>query len=631
VRRNRTLRFVAVAGVFVLLAQGCSPSHKRVVRADATPRGGTLHVSIPRDTSVISSVKPPFPPFDPQIEYSYDSWELYRCCLLRTLLSYSGQTTAEGGAELRPDLAVALPDVSADGLAWTFTLKPDIHYSPPLANTVVTSQDFIRAISRMAKVGGHAYGPLYFAIIRGYADYAEGKSDSISGLEAPDPRTLLIRLTRPAGDLGSRMVMAGTAPIPPLAADPSAPFGVATGHDKEGYGHYLVPTGPYMIEGTDKLDFTKSPAEQPKLSGLSPGHSITLVRNPSWVAATDDLRKGYVDRIEVRFAEGDRTDVSKLATTGASDVDLSTGPGEATLVALAQKVRSDPSLGAVHVASADFVRYVSMNLAVPPFDDLHVRRALNFVVDKRRILDLRGGSLSGSIAGHTAFDSMEDNVLLSYNPFATKNDAGDLARAKAEMAQSAYDRNKDGVCDSAGCRNVVGVVDDFGVFPAIAKELAREIAPLGIKIKVKVSGSAFDEISDPKTHTALALSPGWGKDYINVSNFFLPLFSRDALGGPNYSLIGASSAQLREWRYTVSSTPSLDDRIEYCLRLVGPVQLRCWATLDQYVTEQVVPWVPLMFSSNIVVTSPRVVAFSHDQYAIEPSLDRIALKPGSVS
>jgi hypothetical protein len=154
---------------------------------------------------------------------------------------------------------------------------------------------------------------------------------------------------------------------------------------------------------------------------------------------------------------------------------------------------------------------------------------------------------------------------------------------------------------------------------------------LGIHINVKAGdpGAVFQQISDPKTHAAIALTLGWGKDYLNASNFILPLFSKEQLGGPNHSLLGATPDQLRGWGYTVTSTPSIDDRIQYCLRLVGQDQISCWSSLDQYLTEQVVPWVPLFFETNIVITSPRVVAFSYDQYAIQPSLDRIALKPAS--
>src|SRR5205085_12217602 len=87
---------------------------------------------------------------DPQIEgIGYMSYELERCCLLRTLLSYNGKPTSEGGAVLRPDLADGLPTISDNGLAWTFRLKRGIHYAPPLQDTEITSGDFVRSIERL--------------------------------------------------------------------------------------------------------------------------------------------------------------------------------------------------------------------------------------------------------------------------------------------------------------------------------------------------------------------------------------------------------------------------------------------------------------------------------------------------
>ncbi len=44
-----------------------------------------------------------------------------RCCLARTLVTYPGETTIDGGTVLMPDLAEAMPAVSRDGLTWTFT------------------------------------------------------------------------------------------------------------------------------------------------------------------------------------------------------------------------------------------------------------------------------------------------------------------------------------------------------------------------------------------------------------------------------------------------------------------------------------------------------------------------------
>ena len=73
----------------------------------ATPVGGTLKLALQSDVQKA---------FDPQNEYYGVAWAFDRCCLLRTLLSYNGKTTAERGAEVQPDLASALPEQSADGL-----------------------------------------------------------------------------------------------------------------------------------------------------------------------------------------------------------------------------------------------------------------------------------------------------------------------------------------------------------------------------------------------------------------------------------------------------------------------------------------------------------------------------------
>lgn len=614
----------------------CSAGKKPAAARDTNPRGGTLRVVEPRDISTISTEDPKSTALDPQMEYSYDSWELLRCCLLRTLLSHSGHPTDQGGANLQPDLAVKMPDVSADGMTWTFKIRRGIHYGPPLANVTVSAQDFVRALQREARIGKDFYS-FYFDPIRGFEDYASGKSDSISGLETPDAQTLVIHLTQPTGDLGYRLVLPGTAPIPPSPADPSSPFGVAAGHDESGYGKYLVSTGPYMVEGADKLNFSLPAKQQPSLLGLSPGKLITLVRNPSWSATADPLRAGYPDRIEIRFPEGDQTAIAKLATTGASDVDLDYQPPIRSTLALAASVRSSPTQGSVFVGSRDFVRYVSMNLAVPPFDDIHVRRAVNFAINKARIQALDGGPFAGTIAGHTAFDSMENNLLVAYNPFKTPGNTGSVDLARQEMAQSRYDKNHDGICDAAACKNIVGLTianPMLPLFVPIGEEIAHDLLPIGLGVRStpKNPGMVFGTLSDPKKHAALALTTGWGKDFLNASNFIVPLFSRDQIGkssGANYSLLGATPQELAGWGYSVHSVPSIDDRITQCLRIQGAGETQCWTTLDQYITERVVPWAPLLFESKVLILSTRVVAFSFDQFANLASLDRIALKPGS--
>jgi hypothetical protein len=54
--------------------------------------------------------------------------------------------------------------------------------------------------------------------------------------------------------------------------------------------------------------------------------------------------------------------------------------------------------------------------------------------------------------------------------------------------------------------------------------------------------------------------------------------------------------------------------------------VQCWADLDKYLMEQVVPWVPYLFDNNVVVVSSRITAFSFDQFAGVPAIDRIAVQ-----
>jgi hypothetical protein len=51
-----------------------------------------------------------------------------------------------------------------------------------------------------------------------------------------------------------------------------------------------------MIEGSEDLDLSVAAKDRLPISGYVPGHSLTLVRKPSWRNETDELRPAYVDR-----------------------------------------------------------------------------------------------------------------------------------------------------------------------------------------------------------------------------------------------------------------------------------------------------------------------------------------------
>jgi peptide/nickel transport system substrate-binding protein len=622
-RRSRVVWVVAF-GLAVSACSSASPGGTTSASTDTTPRGGTLRVAVP-DFMV-------FPPprgngladalVDPQQSAPIESLEILRCCLTRTLLAHRGLSTDRGGAELLPDLATGLPDVSADGLTWTFHMRAGLHYSPPLQATEITTPDIVRGLERTGRL---MQTPPYYSIIAGFDAYSNNRADSVSGLETPDPHTLVVHLTSPAGDLGERLTLPPASPIPPLPGHPEAAYGVATGHD-DGDSPFLVSSGPYMIEGIDKVDFTKPPAAQARASGYHAATpSVVLVRNPSWSSGVDGLRPAYVDRIVITGG-GTRDTVAASVDDGTADVVMLTMQPPQAPLAQIKAYQADPGKGRVDIGVADSVRSFTMNLAQPPFDDVHVRRAVNYAIDRPHLLDIFGGPVVGAVVGHMAIDSLEQDTLVNYSPYRGPAGHGDLDAAKREMALSPYDVNHAGVCGADACKHVTALTRS--PFGPITTEIAAELARIGIVLDVTEAsspGAFFQRLLDPTQHIAAGLIVAWGKDYLNASSYFYGQFAGSGAGQNGNALMGASAEQLRTWGYSVKSVPSIDDRITECFGLIGGDQLRCWTALDEYVTEKVVPAAPLFTDNQVNVVPKRVARFARDQAWNLPALDQVAL------
>jgi peptide/nickel transport system substrate-binding protein len=599
--------------------------------------GGTLEVVEPGKGAVFPNAYLALSTdFDPQRSYWGDAWELFRCCLLRTLMSYDVSPGTKRQAEVFPDLAERFPKVSADGLTWTFRLKSGLHYGPPLQNTPIVARDVIRALERMGDpkvvpqaTGGYAH---YYSVIRGFDDFRSGRAANISGLVAPDDRTLIIHLTRPAGDLPNLLAMPGAAPIPPNPFHPDAPDGVATGHRT--HGSYLVASGPYMLEGSQDLDFSVRPENQKPVTGFVPGKEVTLVRNPSWIRASDNLRGAYVDRIHVTIG-GTRQNAARTLATGRADLILES---LADFRPLYQRYLQDPArAGRVHLDTGNGLAFIGMNLATPPFDDVHIRRAVSYAIDRARLTQLTEQLKNtiwtpfSRVATHLAPDSMENGLLLQFNPYATPGGHGSVRLARREMARSRYDNDGDGVCDAPACRNIVAPSLDLVFDRAGVADVRRNLQAIGLDVRPQVIGLSefLAKMGDPRAHVRLYLGVIWQSDFPNGSTFFIPLLSSDALQSLNQSLVGASPAQLRTWGYHVTRVPSVDDRIARCETEVGHGQISCWAELDKFVTQDVVPWVPYDVSEVGYAVSKRVVRYAFDQFGLTPALDQLALAGGS--
>ena len=573
--------------------------------------GGTLKIALLSDVSAA---------FDPQKEYYTTTWGYYRCCLLRTLVSYPGEAGEDGGNELVPDLAEELPEVSEDGLTWTFKMKQGLKYAPPFQDTEIVAQDIIRALERTADPEASANGySFYYSIIEGFDDFSAGKAKEISGLNAPDDYTLEVTLTDPAGDLPFRMAMHATAPIPEGAAD---------GHTRD-YGRYLVASGPYMFEGSEDLDFSKPADKQEPVAGYQPGKSITLVRNPSYDPESDDFRGAYVDRIETTIG-GTEEDIANKVDAGEIHLNYDGVPPPQQL----RKYQTDPELkDQVHAYPSDAVRYISFNVAEPPFDDVNIRKAVNLAIDKEGMRRLRGGPLFGEIANHVILNTLQNDLLADFNPYPSEGNQGDADAAAEAVKASKYDEDGDGVCDAEECKQILAVTDEADPYPDQAALIQDNLEPLGIELDVKQfeRTTMYDKCLDPSAHTAICLGPGWGKDYPDASTFAEPLFGAAGLGPDaccNYSLVGADADYLKKYEYEVTEVPSVQDQIDECSPLTDTERIECWAEFDRYVSEEVVPWVPYLFDNNVDIVASDVVNYKFDQFSGGAALDQFGLAGG---
>ena len=616
-KRRQRLRLVGLALVVALVAAACGGGDDEggdEGQQATAERGGVLRTA-QVDLGLTNG-------FDPTGEYIATGLDLYQA-LLRTLMNYR-HVADEAGNETLPDLAAAPPEISSDGLKYTFKLKPGVKWAPPL-NRDVTSKDVAYAFQRINTASLVAqYGFYYYGTIKGMDGKGKSPAEKVSGIETPDDQTIIFNLDQPAGDFLYRVGMPAAAPVPEE---------VGKCFTKAGdYGRYVMSSGPYMIQGSEALDISSCDAMKP-ISGFDPSKEIKLVRNPNYDQNTDNLRANYVDGIHVQV-NTNLDDIFSKVEAGQLDTSFSDQPPKPVL----QRYLTDPAKKQyLHSNNGDRTSYITMNWATPPFDDVHVRKAVNWVIDKAAILQAWGGTTFGEIATHNIPPIVLGGKLTAeYNPYATPDNKGDEAKAKEEMKQSKYDSNKDGVCDASACKNLVMVNRNYGVYADSEPVVVSSLEKIGIQVKARAlaTSAAYTTIQTVKNMVPIALNAGWGKDYADAFTFALPLFdgrSIIATGNTNYPLLGLTPDKAKEFGIDYPSgaqIPSVDADIDACQKIPGdqPDQRNdCYANLDKKLMEEAVPWAPYLWVKTVTITAPSVTKWEFDQFSGYMSITQMAV------
>jgi peptide/nickel transport system substrate-binding protein len=601
-RRRRLLTAVVLAAAALTL-MGCfgGSNSKSTSSADATshgaPKGGILKLGVTQD-----------PGLDPQKD-NYQL-ELFWCCLSRTLLSYNLRPVDDGGLKLQPDLATKLPEISSDGLTYTLKLKRGVHYGPPFQDREVTAKDIVRGLQRGADPAVAAPNASSFSAVKGWTAAGKKPGSPISGVETPDAYTIVFHLTEPSARFEYALANPLASPLPP---------GAAEGHDKD-YNRYVVSTGPYMVAGSDKLDFSLPPSQQKPLSGYQPDRFIRLVRNPSYKSAPGDFRQANPDEIQFTIG-GTVQDIAQKITAGTLDA-MFVDPAPAQAV---RQYSTSPNLkDRLHVNPKPLHSMMGMfNLAQPPFDDVHVRRAVNYVLDRPAIVRSLGGVAAGTPAYHLLPPAMTGDARGddSYEK-ATGDERLDAARA--EMRQSAYDPGHSGSCTAPACKQA-SVINLHGTSP-MATLIKDNLAQIGIQADLPNYDvdTAFGKCADPKQHVGLCTDLTLGSSTPNPAGIAEILLSSNIQGCCDIPLFGATPKQLSGWGYQQTHLPSVDAQMAKCAATRGDAGTACWAEIDDYVTYELAAIVPVMYPKQPDIVSSRVRNYAYDMFGFM-SLDTVAV------
>lgn len=242
--------------------------------------------------------------FDPTMSYYQDTGAILGQLVLRSLTTY---VVTKDGSKLVPDLATDLGTQSADGLTWTYHLKPGLKYSD---GTPIKAADFVYAVKRsfaqQELPGGPTYVNTYLLGGDKYKGPFADKSE-FKGITAPDDSTVVFHLKQKWPTLPYYASFSQVSPIPE-AKD-----------TKTTYGNNPLAEGPYMFDS-----YTK-------------GQELKLKKNPNWDPASDPARRQYVDSYDFVFGTDTvPTETAILASNGPDATTLNWDGIDASLLAQAK-------------------------------------------------------------------------------------------------------------------------------------------------------------------------------------------------------------------------------------------------------------------------------------------------------
>ncbi|WP_086828776.1 ABC transporter substrate-binding protein [Streptomyces sp. NRRL B-24572] len=476
-KRTCTTLATALAAALTFGVTACSGGHgaadDRGRKNPATANNGATVGGTPRKGGTLAVLSDQdFTHLDPARNWVMRDMDFGTRLLYRTLVTYRAEPGAKGG-ELVPDLAEDLGTATNGAKTWTFRLKKGLKYED---GTPITAQDVKYNVERSFSPdlpGGPDYAARYLAGAEGYQGPSQGRH--LDSVKTPDDHTIVFELRKPFAEFPYATVLPTFAPVP-------------RSRDKgPQYDNRPFSSGPYKIESYAR------------------DKQLVLVRNPHWDPATDQVRKAYPDRIVMTMGlKANQIDDRLIASSGTDASAVSWGKlrPEST-----PKVLTKPDVKARLLAeSTSCTEMVQMHTGRAPFDDVKVRQAVQYALDRQAVLTASGGPALNDVATALMPGSLFDG---GRQPDTLKIPlTGDVEKAKQLLKEAG---KPDGFTTSITVSNGRKAVGE-----AIQESLGRA----GIKVTIEtVDPSAFyDTIGDTKNRTDLVYT-GWCPDYPSGSTF----------------------------------------------------------------------------------------------------------------
>jgi len=433
------------------------------------------------------------------------------------------------GETLVPNLAERILAPTDGGKTYTFQLRRGLRYSN---GEPVRASDFRRSLERVMRIWG-APDPYYRSIV-GAAACDKKKCDLSHGIETDDRNgTIVIRLTSPDPELLHELALPSSSIVPP--ATPA----------RRARRHPIPSIGPYRV------------------ASITP-REVVLARNEHFRLWSADARpNGYADEIRFRLRSDSKARLAAVKREASDWLDVAhVGPAElqGLTTRFASRLHTNPA------SSSSY--WFFLNTRVPPFDDVRVRQAINYAVDRKRII-----ALSGEVAEPSC--QILPPILPGYRPHCpytrNPNPAGtwtapDVARARA-------------LVEASRTEGTPVEVDIIGRYP-LGRYVASVLRELGYKSSVRVFEDPnlyYAYVGNPRNRAQIGWA-GWIPDFLAASNFVRPLFT---CGAP-FNLFQYCSH-------------AVDDKMMSAVRLQGSDTRQAtevWAEVDRDLVKDAValPW-----------------------------------------